>query len=709
MKIINVDIRNFKLLENVKLTFSLDPNKPLTLIRAENGSGKTSILYALLWVFYGMEGLPLLARELRLASSTAPKGIPVEVSVMVEFNHSNYMGEETRFRLLRSVIETPNDDNKVDRQTELIRLTRITNAGEEHEKNPEALIRKLVPLRLKDVFFTNGDDVQRFISGQVSDGERQRIVHESIRSLLGIDKLNIAKMDTIAVTKRLRSKAAKAGGSDTEKLELEVDTIGRSISELEKDLRETNEKISNMSEAKIRHEKELLAIHGIGDLDRINARIKEAEKEKLRYEENKKNILRRMQELLKSVDISWLLMNDELIKGYEVLSSLADINIIPGVSVEILKDRLNLGKCICGELLEDNGPHRRNVEALVIEQEKISSKRQRLTQLFHLARNTYNENKSRREQNNTFIENRHRLLDEYTKANDGIKSQVNEIKYSTEQRERIDEDRVSYLTEKIKNIESKLRSEHENIGRITDRLSANQEHQEEKLGALDNALKVIKIAEDLSLRRDVAEDISNLVAETLKVLENEYVVRVSNKMNELFLTIVGSIEELDSSIFTNVYIDKDYNIRVGTHSGNHLDTDFELNGASQRALTLSFIWALMEASGTTSPRIIDTPLGMVAGGVKTRMVDVITKPNEDLEFQVVLLLTRSEIRDIEELLDQRAGIVQTLTCSSHYPEDLINDWKVDYPVSRVCSCNHRQSCQLCARRYDQQHGVVYKG
>ena len=709
MKIINVDIRNFKLLENVKLTFSLDPNKPLTVIRAENGSGKTSILYALLWVFYGMEGLPPLARELRLASSAAPVGIPVDVSVMVEFNNSNYMGEETRFRLLRSVIETPNDDIKVDRQTEVIRLTRITNAGEEHENNPEALIRKLVPLRLKDVFFTNGDDVQRFISGQVSDGERQRIVHESIKSLLGIDKLNIAKIDTIAVTKRLRSKAAKAGGSDTEKREIEVDTIGRLISELENNLRETNEKITNMSDTKIRYEKELLAIHGIGDLDKINSRIKKAEKEKLRYEEIKKSILRRMQELLKSVDISWVLLNDELIKGYEGLSTLADKNIIPGVSIEILKDRLDLGKCICGELLEDDGPHRRNVEKLVIEQEKVSVKGQRLTQLFHLARNNYDENKSKIDQNNTFIENRLRLLDEYTKANDGIKSQVNEIKYSTEQRERIDEERVSFLTEKIKNIERKLRSEHENIGKITDRLYAKQKHQKEMMDALEDALKVTKIAKDLSLRRDIAEDISSLVTDTLQVLENEYVVRVSDKMNELFLRIVGSTDELDSSIFTKVYIDKDYNIRVGTHSGKHLDTDFELNGASQRALTLSFIWALMEVSGTTSPRIIDTPLGMVAGGVKTRMVDVITMPNEELEFQVVLLLTRSEIRDIEDLLDQRAGIIQTLTCSSNYPEDLINDWKVDYPVSRVCSCNHRQSCQLCARRYDQQHGVVYKG
>ena len=65
----------------------------------------------------------------------------------------------------------------------------------------------------------------------------------------------------------------------------------------------------------------------------------------------------------------------------------------------------------------------------------------------------------------------------------------------------------------------------------------------------------------------------------------------------------------------------------------------------------------MEVSDTAAPRIIDTPLGVVAGGVKTRMVDAITRPRQvdEPDSQVVLLLTRSEIRDIEDLLDERTG------------------------------------------------------
>jgi hypothetical protein len=118
----------------------------------------------------------------------------------------------------------------------------------------------------------------------------------------------------------------------------------------------------------------------------------------------------------------------------------------------------------------------------------------------------------------------------------------------------------------------------------------------------------------------------------------------------------------------------------------------------------------MEVSGTTAPRIIDTPLGMVSGGVKTRMVDSITMPSQGElpDFQVVLFMTRSEIRDIEGLIDERAGVIRTLSNSHHYPEDLVYSWHVDHPVSRLCSCTHRQSCRICARRYDERHGIQFR-
>ena len=58
MRLDSAHITNFKLLEDIELRFSTDPSRPLTVIRAENGSGKTSILQALRWGMWGEKGIP---------------------------------------------------------------------------------------------------------------------------------------------------------------------------------------------------------------------------------------------------------------------------------------------------------------------------------------------------------------------------------------------------------------------------------------------------------------------------------------------------------------------------------------------------------------------------------------------------------------------------------------------------------------------------
>ena len=73
-------------------------------------------------------------------------------------------------------------------------------------------------------------------------------------------------------------------------------------------------------------------------------------------------------------------------------------------------------------------------------------------------------------------------------------------------------------------------------------------------------------------------------------------------MNELFLEIVGADPTTDTTVFTGVNINETtYDIVIQTLAGRTLDADTELNGAAQRALTLSFIWALMEVAEREGP------------------------------------------------------------------------------------------------------------
>ena len=87
MRIERIQINNFKLLEDVALDLSTALTRPLTAIRAENGSGKTSLLHAMLWGFYGRQGLPKFATDMRFSSTAKPHGVQVKTRVMVEFEH----------------------------------------------------------------------------------------------------------------------------------------------------------------------------------------------------------------------------------------------------------------------------------------------------------------------------------------------------------------------------------------------------------------------------------------------------------------------------------------------------------------------------------------------------------------------------------------------------------------------------------------------
>ena len=49
MKLLRAEFQNFRLLRDLELEFSIDANSKLTVIRAANESGKTTILHALQW------------------------------------------------------------------------------------------------------------------------------------------------------------------------------------------------------------------------------------------------------------------------------------------------------------------------------------------------------------------------------------------------------------------------------------------------------------------------------------------------------------------------------------------------------------------------------------------------------------------------------------------------------------------------------------
>ena len=152
MRLESAHIKNFRLLEDVELDFSTDPTSPLTVIRAENGSGKTSILHALRWAMYGERGIP---SKMRLTSTAIPASTSVTVEVRVEFTISDRnSGSESQYRLIRTVEETPKTGDEFTRSHERERLLQLTDKGEvEIVEGREGTIATMLPPNLADIFF----------------------------------------------------------------------------------------------------------------------------------------------------------------------------------------------------------------------------------------------------------------------------------------------------------------------------------------------------------------------------------------------------------------------------------------------------------------------------------------------------------------------------------------------------------------------------
>ena len=161
--------------------------------------------------------------------------------------------------------------------------------------------------------------------------------------------------------------------------------------------------------------------------------------------------------------------------------------------------------------------------------------------------------------------------------------------------------------------------------------------------------------------------------------------------------MIGADPE-QGAIIRRAEISREYDIIVYGPSDRTLNPDRDLNGASRRALTLAFILALRKVSEVEAPNVIDTPLGMTSGFVKRSILRTAVRESA----QLILFLTHDEIAGCEEIIDQAAGVVFTLTNPAHFPKMLVNDPGVEERKVLRCGCDHRNECQLCDRRPDVQ-------
>lgn len=701
MKLLRAEFQNFRLLRDLELRFSIDDKKKLTVIRAANESGKTTILHALQWALYGDSALPGKGDGFRLHPIDWDREVDgpfAQITATVEFElttHRQAGGvlQETRrrYRIVRAANEQVDATGR--RTPSTVRLFALNDTGATSIDSPDSFINDELPPELREVFFTDGDRALSFIEADVAQSTKRDRVQRAIRSLLGLGVIEQA-MKHVQKSAADVNRKAKQGDASHELKEVasRLEDIDKATGKLEIDLEDAKQQFEAFDGKVVETDRKIADALQKGDKEKLRKDLEYAKKEIKQLDDQLTAANKEHSALFKGKALATDLLSPVLKRAFGKLDELHDQGKIPNTTIPVLQNRLATELCICGESLASDSPdcvqRRAHIQKLIDDSMRADEIQEIVTELYFGSK--------------PFDSDGNAWLDEYTKIvarRDGLKTLRDEagrkLRALELELDSLPDTDVQGLRE-AKRQYSELRDRHLTRRSTfeTQLLSLRREREQLK-SELERLLREQKKGARILAELEVTQDVSRVLQKAYDRITKEELRKVSGLMNRIFLEMIGADPE-QGAIIRRAEISSEFDIKVFGPNDRTLNPDRDLNGASRRALTLAFILALTKVSEVEAPNVIDTPLGMTSGFVKRSLLKTAIRESA----QIILFLTHDEIAGCEEIIDEAAGTVVTLTNPAHYPRMLINDPGVSERKVLRCGCNHRNECPLCQRRAD---------
>ena len=342
-----------------EIEFATGKTKNVTLIHAENGFGKTALLNALLWGFYGHEGL---SDDLPIKGKIIHEGLALA-------NHNNqdhatarvticFTDEDDDYTLTRTLaLDQQADDH---RKTTLELL--VKHDGQTYsEPRAQPKIETIMPQGISPFLFFNGEQIDH-LAMEKNTAEITNAIHQMLglhllqRTIEDLEHPNVRgklsaelRDNTDDDTKELLDKSARLEG-DIAEYKQRLDACRKNQEALVSELRTINARLAANQETR--------------ELQSQRAKLEE---EKNKVDQNFKELSARLAKLI--AEDGYTLFAAELVqKGKEITQRLREEGKIPArVLNTFIEDLLRTGKCICGcALKEGTEPYDRVHQLLTI-------------------------------------------------------------------------------------------------------------------------------------------------------------------------------------------------------------------------------------------------------------------------------------------------------------------------------------------------------
>lgn len=343
MEIESLTLRNFRQFQDVQIEFARG-GEGVTVVHGQNGSGKTTLLKAFPWILYGEvtfeNGVGHLPNEGVMAEASMDERM--RVSGKISFNH-----EGTTYRALRWTEFRKEDSDAVHGvvEDEGIELEADEGNSIREVNNPETRLKQILPERLSELFFFDGEDIDELaeignedkIQRAIQNIMGLTILERSIRHLKQVEKEFEDEMEEYGSVE-LRDLIEEKRGviDDIEENEREIETRKQGQEQLRGEIADIRANLEEFEESR--------------ELEQERARL-EAEREKIgeRIEKTNDDIREAMSE---SAYLEFAM--PAIRETAEELDELRESGEIPSELTNEFVDRLlDQGECICKRPIEE--------------------------------------------------------------------------------------------------------------------------------------------------------------------------------------------------------------------------------------------------------------------------------------------------------------------------------------------------------------------
>jgi DNA sulfur modification protein DndD len=468
---------------------------------------------------------------------------------------------------------------------------------------------ELLPSNVKDYFLFDGDRIY-----QLSNPGSSKEVRDAIYRVVDLELIkNAAKhLDEVAAEYRRLAKRQTTG--ELSAVETEYSEEHEKLTQLKRDLNDHKEEDRVLrSQIEVLEEK----LGELPDTSKLQARRQELQKQLIETEEQKEARVIETRKYCASSALTFA--KEPMLSLITELDSKRQKGQIPrNVSESLLKDLLEMKKCLCGtEFIDGDEIYKRLMKRL--EQEsKLSSGQELLSLLYEI-----------RSASDTVQDATLRLKEIYKEYN-RLSEHYKELSIAIKQ---IDGELEKLPKEDIASITNLLRERRNALITITRKIeqgSKRIEECEKRIAELKNKREQLgkkqKEFDKLQKREDLAQRSSDELERIYEVFAEDSRKAVEELTKKEFKQFVQTASAY------SVALDENYELQILDPNGNRALQRLSM-GQSQ-CLSLSFITAISRVSEKNPPLVIDMPFGRLDRDVH----DAVSKRLPELTSQLILFL-----------------------------------------------------------------------